>query len=140
MATEASSLHLQHAFSDPENVARYADGATCLLTLQFLDAPERQRTAGEIRRRLKPGAPFVAAHSSFPQGGNERGTWLSRDAAFAVASGVDPVQAGQARAAVAASLPVFSPERDEAILREAGFPDVSLFFAAVTWRGWIAHA
>jgi tRNA (cmo5U34)-methyltransferase len=65
---------------------------------------------------------------------------LSRYAAFAVASGVAPVQAGQARAAVAANLPVFSPERDEAILREAGFPDVSLFLAAFTWRGWIAHA
>ena len=44
------------------------DAATCLLTLHFLDADERRRTAGEIHRRLKPGAPFVAAHSSFPQG------------------------------------------------------------------------
>ena len=43
------------------------DAATCLLTLHFLPADERRRTASEIRRRLKPGAPFVAAHSSFPQ-------------------------------------------------------------------------
>jgi len=126
--------HIQDAPAGP------FDGATCLLTLHFLDAPERQRTAAEIRRRLKPGAPFVAAHGSFPQGENERGAWLSRYMAFAIASGADPVQANQARAAVAACVHVFSPERDETILREAGFPDVSLFFAAFTWRGWIAHA
>jgi tRNA (cmo5U34)-methyltransferase len=35
---------------------------------------------------------------------------------------------------------MFSPEQDEAILRDGGFADPSLFFAAFTWRGWIAHA
>jgi tRNA (cmo5U34)-methyltransferase len=43
------------------------DAAVCLLTLHFLDPGERLRTEREIHRRLKPGAPFVAAHSSFPQ-------------------------------------------------------------------------
>ena len=43
------------------------DAAVCLLTLHFLAADERRRTEAEIRRRLKSGAPFVAAHSSFPQ-------------------------------------------------------------------------
>lgn len=43
------------------------DAGACLLTLHFLAPDERRRTAAEIRRRLKPGAPFVAAHSSFPQ-------------------------------------------------------------------------
>jgi tRNA (cmo5U34)-methyltransferase len=116
------------------------DAATCLLTLHFLDPAERQRTASEIRRRLKPGAPFVASHCSFPQGKDERSLWLSRYAAFAIASGFDPEQANQAKAAVAASLSTLTPEHDEAILRNAGFSRVSLFFAAFTWRGWIAHA
>src|SRR3546814_2770532 len=35
------------------------DGATCLLTLHFLDREERIRTAAEIRARLRSGAPFV---------------------------------------------------------------------------------
>jgi tRNA (cmo5U34)-methyltransferase len=116
------------------------DAATCLLTLHFLDAAERQRTASDIRRRLKPGAPFVAAHGSFPQDANQRPLWLSRYAAFALASGVDPEQAGKARAAVDAHVNMLSPDQDEAILRKAGFSDVSLFFAAFTWRGWVAHA
>lgn len=35
---------------------------------------------------------------------------------------------------------MLSPEQDEAILREAGFAGATLFFAAFTWRGRIAHA
>jgi tRNA (cmo5U34)-methyltransferase len=116
------------------------DAATCLLTLHFLSADERLRTARDIRRRLKPGAPFVAAHSSFPQGKDERAQWLSRYAAFAVASGVDPDSAKAMLAKVEGHLDMLTPEQDEAILREAGFSDVSLFYAAFTWRGWVAYA
>jgi len=120
--------------------AGHFDAATCLLTLHFLPPGERRRTARDIHARLKPGAPFVAAHSSFPQEPEERAQWLSRYAAFAIAQGADPEQASSAKAAVAASLNTLSPEHDEAILREAGFSDVNLFFAAFTWRGWIARA
>lgn len=116
------------------------DAATCLLTLHFLDADERRRTAGEIRRRLTPGAPFVAAHSSFPQGAAECSLWLCRYAAFAVASGADPADAASARKAVDAHVPLFDPAQDEAILTAAGFSGVSLFYAAFTWRGWVAYA
>jgi len=57
-----------------------------------------------------------------------------------VASGADPAQAENARAAVSAHLNLLSPEQDEAILREAGFSGVSLFYSAFTWRGWIGYA
>ncbi len=116
------------------------DAATCLLTLHFLPPEERRRTAIEIRRRLKPGAPFVAAHSSFPQGEDERALWLSRYAGFAIASGADPDQAQKARVTVDAHLNLLSPEQDEAVLRDAGFTQVSQFYAAFTWRGWVAYA
>lgn len=116
------------------------DAATCLLTLHFLDADERRRTLVELRRRLKPGAPFVAAHLSIPQGEAARTLWLSRYAAFAVASGADPEKMANARSAMKTHLHVFSPEQDEAMLREAGFSGISLFYAAFTWRGWVAYA
>jgi tRNA (cmo5U34)-methyltransferase len=116
------------------------DAATCLLTLHFLETNERRRTAREIHRRLKPGAPFVAAHSSFPQVDGERARWLSRYAAFAIASGADPDRANNARAAVEVFPNLLSPEQDAKILREAGFHDVELFYAAFTWRGWIGYA
>lgn len=116
------------------------DAATCLLTLHFLQVPERERTARAIHHRLKPGAPFVAAHGSFPQGAGERDRWLDRYAAYAAASGVDPEQAQSARAAVAASVAMLDPAEDETVLRAAGFTNVELFYAAFTWRGWIARA
>ncbi|ABS62592.1 Methyltransferase type 12 [Parvibaculum lavamentivorans DS-1] len=116
------------------------DAAACLLTLHFLDRGTRVRTAAEIRRRLKPGAPFVAAHSSFPQDEASRPQWLSRYAAYAVAAGADPEMAEKARAGVAAHLDLLTPEEDEAVLREAGFSDVAMFYAAFTWRGWVAYA
>ncbi|RAI44600.1 class I SAM-dependent methyltransferase [Rhodoplanes roseus] len=116
------------------------DAATCLLTLHFLDADERRRTLGEIRRRLTPGAPFVAAHSSFPQNPAERPLWLSRYAAFAIAAGAEPELTENARKVVEAALMLFDPAQDEAILKAAGFSGVNLFYAAFTWRGWVAYA
>jgi tRNA (cmo5U34)-methyltransferase len=116
------------------------DAAACLLTLHFLEAAERERTVRQIHRRLRPGAPFVAAHGSFPQGEGERALWLDRYAAFAIASGIEPDKAYGARAAVDASVQMLSPEADEAILRRGGFADAELFYSAFTWRGWVAHA
>ncbi|MGV3616477.1 MAG: class I SAM-dependent methyltransferase [Fimbriimonas sp.] len=115
------------------------DGATCLLTLHFLPREERLRTLVEIRRRLTPGAPFVAAHHSFPQGGEEAELWLRRYAAFAIASGVPAEDATRAITAIQERLPALSPEEDEALLAEAGFVDIQQFYAAFTFRGWVAY-
>ncbi len=116
------------------------DAATCLLTMHFLSPAERQRTLSEIRRRLAPGAPYVSAHFSFPQGEGERALWLSRYAAFAVASGVEPDQARSAAAAIDARLHILTPEQDEALLHEAGFANVSQFYAGFAFCGWVAYA
>jgi tRNA (cmo5U34)-methyltransferase len=116
------------------------DAATCLLTLHFVALEERLRTLREIRRRLKPGAPLVVAHLSFPQSEAERDLWLSRYVAFAVSSGVDAAKVANARTAIGAQLPILSPDHDEAILRDSGFTSVSLFYAGFTFRGWVAYA
>lgn len=116
------------------------DGAVCLLTLHFLDAAERTRTEQQVHRRLKPGAPFVAVHSSFPQEKGARGLWLSRYAAFALGAGADPEQVEKMRAGIARALSLYEPGQDEDMLRAAGFSNVQLFYAAFTWRGWVAYA
>lgn len=116
------------------------DAGICLLTLHFLEADERRRTLMEIHRRLRPGAPFVVAHSSFPQQQPDRDLWLSRYAAFAVASGVDPAVAEGARSSVAAMLSTLSPEQDESLMAQAGFSQITPFYAAFSWRGWVATA
>jgi tRNA (cmo5U34)-methyltransferase len=120
------------------------DAAVCLLTLHFLGRDERVRTIGEVHRRLKAAAPFVAAHFSFPQGDRDRALWLSRYAAFAVASGGNPADADKMRAGIEDNLVrfncLFSPDEDAAMLSAGGFSGVTPFYAAFTWRGWVAYA
>lgn len=139
LGPHAARMRLHQGYIDDAPEGPF-DAAACLLTLHFLAPAERRRTLTEIHRRLKPGAPFVAAHSSFPQQADERALWLSRYAAFAIASGAEPDKAENARAAIAARLETLDPEEDEAIMRDAGFTKVGLFYAAFTWRGWVAYA
>jgi tRNA (cmo5U34)-methyltransferase len=116
------------------------DAATSLLTLHFIPAEERLQTLKELWRRLLPGAPLIAAHHSFPQSSPEEKTrWLKRYAAYAVESGVPPEDAQRAIAAISSHLPVLSPGDDEALLREAGFEGVELFYAGFSFKGWIAY-
>ena len=113
------------------------DGATCLLTLHFVPRDQRLETLRQIHRRLVPGAPLVVAHISFPQTEPERSLWIGRHVAF---GGTDPANVERAREAIATRLSVLAPEEDEAMLRQAGFSDVSLFYAGLSFRGWVGYA
>lgn len=116
------------------------DGATCLLTFHFIPLGERLETLRQLRRRLRPGAPFVLAHMSFAQDDASRDLWMKRHAAFAVSNGVDPAHAEKGRQAMLERLHLLSPEDEEAMLVEAGFAAVSLFYAGFDFRGWVAYA
>lgn len=129
-----AALHQGYIDDAPEGPF---DGATCLLTLHFLPAAERLRTVREVARRLRPGAPFIVAHHSFPL--ERRDAWLARNAAFVVAAGVPAEQARSGMQAMREKLPELAPEADEALLREAGFTDVELFYAALTFKGWVCR-
>ncbi|WBL78438.1 class I SAM-dependent methyltransferase [Bradyrhizobium xenonodulans] len=135
----APRARLHHGYVDDAPRGPF-DGASCLLTLHFVDVAERRRIASEIRRRLKPRAPFVVAHLSAPNGEDERPLWLSRYSAFLAASGVEPDKAAAARNAVTNHLEILAPAQDEAILREAGFLDPTLFYTGFAFRGWVAYA
>jgi tRNA (cmo5U34)-methyltransferase len=54
--------------------------------------------------------------------------------------GTAPAQLQQSRDAIAARLTILSPEEEEAQMREAGFGGVSLFYAGLSFRGWIGYA
>jgi len=135
----ADRVQLHHGYTDTAPTGPF-DAATCLLTMHFVPVEERKSTLMDIHRRLKPGAPFVMAHLSFPQGPEEREVWLSRYVAFAVASGVDAENARKAATAIGSTLPLLGPEREEQLLEEAGFANVRLFYAGMAFRGWVARA
>ena len=130
-------LHQGHIEAAPKGPF---DAASCLLTLHFTTEAERYRTLCEIHARLKPGGVFVAMHYSIAQNPAERELWLSRCAAFAISSGVDPEQARTAAAAIGKQLPILAPEQDEELMRKAGFSDINVFYTGLAFRGWVAYA
>lgn len=132
-------ITLQQGLIDDAPVGPF-DGATCLLTMHFLPMEERRRAAAAVRRRLKPGSPFVVAHFSIADKEGDRSLWLSRYASFAIASGIEPEKAEMAKTGIGEKLPILTPEQDESILREAGFSHVSLFYVGFSFRGWVAYA
>lgn len=135
----ASRIALHEGYVDAAPDGPF-DAAACLLTMHFMPLCERRHALRAIRQRLHRGAPFVAAHMSFAQEEEERALWLARDEAYAIAAGAPLDEARHRREVIERVLPVLSPEQDEALLREEGFKDVSLFYAAGVFRGWIGYA
>ncbi|KHJ53713.1 methyltransferase [Aureimonas altamirensis] len=114
------------------------DGATCILTLHHIDRATRLDTLRQIRRRLKPGAPLVIAGHSAP--GPDSELWMTRSVAFGDRSGLDWEKAATTGRMMAERLPLLTPEEEEDLLRDAGLVDVALFYAAFSFRGWVATA
>lgn len=114
------------------------DGAVSLLTLHHVGHDERQRTLCEIRARLKHGARLaVAGHSSL---GAASQRWMTRSVAFGDRGGLDWSRCEQTARMMVERLPLVAPEQEEAMLREADFRDVQLFYAAFSFRGFVATA
>lgn len=135
-AAHRDRIRLHHGFIEAAPDGPF-DGVCSLLTFHFIPRAMRRDTLREIHRRLRPGAPFVVAHVSFDQNEPARAQWIARHVDFA---GTDPARVEAARYAIATKLSVLSPEEDEAMLREAGFDNVSLFYAGLSFRGWVGYA
>ena len=114
------------------------DGATCLLTLHHIVPSERLRTLKEIHRRLKPGANIVIAGHSAPSPDPVR--WMTRSVAFGNRHEVNPKAAANTAKMMAERLHLLTPAAEEAMLKEAGFQDVAMFYAAFSFRGWVGTA
>ena len=99
---------------------------------RFYAAPDEEsifKALAEIDR-LSPGKIEVRQYS----------VQRPRYAGFALGSGADPEQVETMRTNITKSLALYTPGEDEAMLRSAGFREVQLFYAAFTWRGWVAYA
>jgi tRNA (cmo5U34)-methyltransferase len=130
-------LHQGYIESAPEGPF---DAATSLLTFHFIPRDQRLKTLRQVRRRLQRGAPFVVAHISFAQTEPERSVWIARHVAFGAPDGTDPAQLESSRQAIATRLSILAPEEEEAMLHEAGFSNVTLFYAGFSFRGWVSYA
>lgn len=70
----------------------------------------------------------------------ERAQWIARHAAYGAQSGTNPAHLAAAREAIGTRLTILSPDEDEAMLAEAGFQQISLFFVGLSFRGWLCYA
>lgn len=116
------------------------DGAVSLLTFHFIAREQRLETLRQLRRRLKKGAPLILAHISFSQSEPARSQWIARHAGYASGVTASGAQLDNALAAMGTRLTILAPEEEEAMLAEAGFGGISLFYAALSFRGWVAYA
>lgn len=144
LARQTASAHLERialvegtAVDAPEGPY---DGAVSLLTFHFLTREERAETLQEMRRRLRPRSPLLLAHISFPQTEPERSTWIARHVAYQSPAGMSDAQVAQARETIGSRLTILGPEEEVAMLQSAGFEGASLFYAGLSFRGWVAYA
>jgi tRNA (cmo5U34)-methyltransferase len=85
-----------------------------------------------------PGARLVLAHHSPPAGHTER--WMTRSAAFATGTSASEARAVVSGKQMAEQLSLINPDEEEELLRAAGYTDVEQFYAALSFRGWVATA
>jgi tRNA (cmo5U34)-methyltransferase len=137
-ALHADRVKLHHGYIESAPEGPF-DGATALLTFHFIPREQRLATLQQLRRRLRPGAPLILAHISFPQTEPERSQWIARHVAFSAAPDADPVHLESARTAIGTRLTILSPDEEEAMLRDAGFTDISLFYAGLSFKGWVGY-
>lgn len=140
----ADRIRLHQGYIDTAPAGPF-DGAICLLTFHFIAASQRLSTLRQLRQRLKPGAPLIIAHHSFAQTEPERTRWIKRHLAFghpgaAGAAAPDAAAIEAASQAMQARLSILPPADEEALLNQAGFSGISLFYAAFSFKGWVAYA
>ena len=104
------------------------------------DDGSKLRLRTEVRRRLRPQAPFVLVDRCDDRERPNFERNVARYAAYARASGVDAAVVAGALESQKANLGLVPAERNEALLAEAGFTETELFYVGMGWRGWVAYA
>src|SRR5271167_922097 len=115
------------------------DAATSFLALNFVDVERRLAILRDIHARLKKDAPFLIIDGCSDKNSTRFDDDLRVYEAFARRNGapVDLVQ--RAVEMQRNSLYPVLPEREVALLSEAGFVDARLFYAGLWVFGWIAR-
>lgn len=116
------------------------DAATCILTAHFVpDDGSKLSFLSAIHARLKPGAPLAIVDGI--EGNGEAQTELLRRiwTRHAIRNGVAK-EAAETNARNFKNVAVVSVEREEELLRAAGFTDVVPIFRGLAIKGWLAFA
>lgn len=135
----ASRMQVHQGYIDDAPEGPF-DAATALLLLHLTDPQQRLKTLAQVHQRLRPGAPFVVMHVSYPQDGAQRQQWIDRHISYLLAAGNDRTYVDKAADMINNHMPALTPDHDRSLLEQAGFTGIEEFFTAFTFRGWIAYA
>jgi tRNA (cmo5U34)-methyltransferase len=117
------------------------DAATCILVLDLIpDNGAKLKALSEVRRRLRPGAPFILVDQCLDRSAVDFELRLDRYEAYARASGVDAQTTASAREQLRTNPALVPASRNEQLLSQAGFSGVEVFYVGMAWRGWVAYA
>lgn len=117
------------------------DAATCLLTLHLIpDDGAKLKTLRAIRARLKQGGLFAVVDNCFDRNAPEFAAALERLMTHAERSGVPKEVLERVRVDLASKSESVTAEREVELLGQAGFSEIQLYYAGLSWRGWSARA
>lgn len=117
------------------------DAATAFLALHFVpDDGQRLAALREIHARLAPGAPFLVIDGCSDPRAPSFEEDLRLYAASARRNGAPAERVAGAVKMLHENVAFVSREREEALLREAGFRSARLFYVALWVHGWLALA
>jgi tRNA (cmo5U34)-methyltransferase len=116
------------------------DFATSFLALNFVDVGRRLAILRDIHARLKKDAPFLIIDGCSDKNSPRFDDDLRVYAAFALRSGAPAELVQKAVEMQRTGLHGVMPDREEALLSEAGFVDARLFYVGLWVFGWIARA
>lgn len=125
----------------PDAPAGPFDSATCLLTLHLIsDGGDKLEALKAIRNRLKPGGALAVVDNCYDKSSPDFKKWMDRFVQQARLKGAPEEMLGMVRQGNTEKGESVSPERESELFAEAGFTDVDLYYAALSWRGWIMRA
>ena len=117
------------------------DAATCLLTLHAIpDDGSKLSAVKNLRKRLKSESPLLVVDSIVGATPEQKEKDANRYIQYAVDSGIPREEAEETRKLMESNAHAVSLLREEELFREGGFHHVQLFFAALSWTGWIMYS
>jgi tRNA (cmo5U34)-methyltransferase len=134
----SSRVSLVQGYAEDAPRERF-DAATAFLCLNFIpDDGRRLDALREIRSRLVPAGTFLMINGCTDMKAPRFDEYLRLYAAFARRNGAPPEIIEGALRMQRESLFSVLPDREEALLAQAGFTDVRLFYCGMWIYGWLA--
>jgi len=136
----SSRVSLVQGYTEDAPRERF-DAATAFLCLNFIPDDGRRRDAlREIRSRLVPAGTFLMINGCTDMRAPRFDEHLRLYTAFARRNGAPAEVVEGAVRMQRESLFYVLPDREEELLKQAGFRDLRLFFCALWIHGWLASA